>query len=80
MNYFLSKSLFSDQVTELRTSSGDLIGLIEKINDEHFKATNFLKLGSTSRDFEDAKRFVLASFNDKPFSQTKIARNQIQLF
>jgi hypothetical protein len=80
MKYFLSKSLFSDQVTELRTAAGDLIGLIEKITDDNFKATNYLKLTSCAYDFEDAKRFILASFSGKPSSQLRISKNQIQLF
>lgn len=79
MKYFKSKSLFDDKVTELRTAEGDLIGLIEEIGPSHFKATNYLKLKSAAYDLQDAERFILASFNNKPFSQTKISRNQIQL-
>ncbi len=79
MNYFKSKSLFDDKVTELRTPEGNLIGLIEEIGPNHFKAVNYLKLKSAAYDFEDATRFILASFNNKPFSQTKISKNQIQL-
>jgi hypothetical protein len=79
MKYFSTKSLFSDKVTELRTGSGDLIGLIEMISENHYKAVNYLKLSSTAYDFGDAERFILASFNGKPSSQRRISKTQIQL-
>ena len=80
MNYFKSKSLFSEKITELRSSEGVLIGMIEEIADKCFKATNYLKLTSTSYTFENAEFFILASFNNKKSVQSKISKNQIQMF
>lgn len=77
--YQTTQSLFSENVFELRTDQNDLIGLIEKLSDTHYKATNYMKLVSSARTMLDAKNFILSSFNNKPACQTRIARNQIQI-
>lgn len=77
--YQTTQSLFSENVFELRTDENDLIGLIEKLSETHYKATNYLKLTTSTHNIQDAKSFILSSFNDKPACQTRIARNQIQI-
>jgi len=75
-----SKSLFNEKITEIRNAESELIGLVEELAKDKFKATNYLKLVSFCRNYQGAEYFILASFNGKPACQTKIHKSQMQLF
>jgi hypothetical protein len=80
MEYFTSKYIFDERITEVRTVKGDLIGYIEQVAGDNFKVTNYRKIVSQSYSFEGALSFLLASYANKPAVQTRVAKNQGQLF
>lgn len=76
----LSKDLFDDSITEVRTLQNDVIGTITQIGHRRFQVTNYKNDKVLLPTFKDSKIFILKTyfFAGKPLS---LERNlQLNLF